>query len=623
MESRYKFSIWCTKYESVTLVLFASAEAYENQTPSAEIPMEARNRGWFELELDSIPAGQLYMFKTPDGKLYPDPRSQSQPLGVHGPSAIVDTASFNWTDSNWTGVPLNEIILYELHPQAFNRIPQQSGESPFASIIDKLDYLKNLGITAIELMPVAESPGRSWGYDGVYPYAVTKQYGTAQQLQQLVNAAHKAGLAVVLDVVYNHFGPEGCYLGIWGDYYDSRFSNPWGQAINFSGENSDAVRQFVVENAAYWIRQFHLDGLRLDATDTIIDLSIRNILADIAHAVREQGKRQNRLTFTFAEDDDNSRIKILSESKNGYGLEGVWNIDFHHALHAVLTGQQSGLYADFNRSERFSCAVEALYKAFADGWVYDGFYRQRYKKSWGSSFDGLNPLQLVVYNQTHDQAGNAVESKRLCTVVSPQAANLAAAITLLSPYTPLLFMGEEYGEERPFPFFTWYDNPALVRAVRKGRQRDMEYMHQRKLPIVADPFAESTILSASLKWDSPCYQSRLQLYTDLIRLRKQTHIAGQSLKPYAQSNAVGLIYRNGKPSLLTWRWTDRTSTDVPPVKQKTYVAAANLTNDSVEIPVESDSVLLSTQWNQYGGNRNSFTDNLLYPWEFILFQADL
>ena len=611
---QYSFSLWQTKSETVNLVLFDSIESCRNNQVADILPMHSDGKGAFSLQAE-VQLGQLYLFELADGKLYPDPRSQSQPLGVHGATQILPPDSFAWTDSSWKGVELKDLILYELHVGTFN-VPADSPQNygRFTDIIPKLDYLKRLGVTAIELMPVSEAPGKNWGYDGVYLFAVSQLYGGAEELKNLVNAAHEKGLAVVMDVVYNHFGPEGCYLGALGEYYDSRFSNPWGQAVNFSGSHSDPVRQFVTDNARYWIERFHLDGLRLDATDTIIDLSGRHILSDIALTVKQAGKAASRTTFTIAEDDDNHAVKLIPAVQNGFGLDGVWNIDFHHALYAVLSKERTGLYADYAASSEFSTPEEALCKAFTDGWVYDGQYRNRYEKSWGTSFNSLNPIQLIVYNQTHDQVGNAVESKRLTELFSPAAARLSAAITLMSPFTPLLFMGEEYGETQPFPFFTSFDNPALKKAVRRGRQRDMEYMHQRKLPPVADPFADSTIENAGLKWASPCFDSRLSLYQDLIQLRKQTHIAGMSFKRFTQSNAAGLIYLDCQPKILTWRWTVKNEN-----REQTYITAANLTSQTLLPPEwELEGMAFSSEENKYGGQRNEQTGNRLLPYEFIL-----
>ena len=613
--------------------------------------MTPAERGWFTAEVE-IGRDWLYMFRLADGKQYPDPRSAAQPLGVHGPSGLRTAPLDDLVPSSWHGVEYKDLIIYELHPAAFvgceaarargrgfvsekagfgaNNI--QSGTdlvgkpdnvSYWTALSEKLEYIKDLGATAVEVMPVAESPGLSWGYDGVYIYAPTCVYGTSDELRAFVARAHELGLAVILDVVYNHFGPEGCYLGAISDYFDSRFTNPWGAAINYSGENSDPVRQFVTENAVYWIREFGFDGLRLDATDTITDMSGTHILAQISKAVHKFGKHNNRTTFVTAEDDDNYRIKVEPLSRNGYGLDGVWNIEFHHALHALVTGERSGLYEDFSVSERFKNPAEALLKAFVDGWVYDGFYRKRYKKTWGTGFEYIDPTRLIVYNQTHDQAGNCAESKRLGTKISPAAARFAAAVTILSPFTPLLFMGEEYGEQNPFPFFTSFEDEGLKRAVRRGRQRDMEYMHQRKLPKVADPFDPKTFEQASLSWTSDVYDQRLQLYKDLIAVRKKIGVAGQSFKPYAQANGAGLLYfptesGESQPSILTWRWTV-SGKDGFRQDNLTYIAVANVTPDPVPVPPDMfDNLILTTESPVYGGDRTAKTSAVLLPFEVVV-----
>lgn len=615
------FSVWCVKSPTVDLVLYESPEAYRAGRETKVVPMTPAERGWFTAQAE-VGRDWLYMFRLADGKQYPDPRSAAQPFGVHGPSGLRMAAPDDLVPSSWRGVEYKDLIIYELHPAAFVG-KKPADVSYWAAAAEKLEYIKDLGATAVEVMPVAESPGMSWGYDGVYIYAPTCVYGTPDELRAFVARAHELGLAVILDVVYNHFGPEGCYLGAISDYFDSRYSNPWGAAINYCGENSDPVRQFVTENAVYWIREFGFDGLRLDATDTITDFSGRHILADIAYAVHKYGKYNNRTTFVTAEDDDNYRIKIGPPTHNGYGLDGVWNIDFHHALHALVTGERSGLYKDFSVSERFKSPAEALLKAFVDGWVYDGFYRERYKKTWGTGFEYINSTRLIVYNQTHDQAGNCAESKRLGTKISPAAARFAAAVTILSPFTPLLFMGEEYGEQNPFPFFTSFEDEGLKRAVRRGRQRDMEYMHQRKLPKVADPFDPKTFEQASLSWTSDVYEQRLQLYKGLIAVRKQTGVAGQSFKPYAQANGAGLLYiptvsGESQPSILTWRWTV-SNKDGFRQDNQTYIAVANVTPDPVPVPPDMfDNLILSTESPVYGGSRTDETSAVLLPFEVVV-----
>ncbi|MBR5709318.1 MAG: hypothetical protein IKX40_01010 [Thermoguttaceae bacterium] len=615
------FSVWSVKSPTVDLVLYESAEAYRAGRETKVVAMTPAERGWFTAEAE-VGRDWLYMFRLADGKQYPDPRSAAQPLGVHGPSGLRTAPPDDLVPPSWHGVEYKDLIIYELHPAAFiGKKPVD--KSYWAALAEKLEYIKDLGATAVEVMPVAESPGLSWGYDGVYIYAPTCVYGTPDELRAFVARAHELGLAVILDVVYNHFGPEGCYLGAISDYFDSRFTNPWGAAINYGGENSDPVRQYVTENAVYWIREFGFDGLRLDATDTITDMSGTHILAQISKAVHKYGKHNNRTTFVTAEDDDNYRIKIEPLSRNGYGLDGVWNIEFHHALHALVTGERSGLYEDFSVSERFKNPAEALLKAFVDGWLYDGVYRKRYKKTWGTNFDYIDPTRLIVYNQTHDQAGNCAESKRLGTKISPAAARFAAAVTILSPFVPLLFMGEEYGERNPFPFFTTFEDEGLKRAVRRGRQRDMEYMHQQKLPKVADPFDSKTFEQASLSWTSDVYDQRLQLYKDLIAVRKQTGVAGQSFKPYAQANGAGLLYFptakcETQPSILTWRWTV-SGKDGFRQDNLTYIAVANVTTDPVPVPPDMfDNLLLTTESPVYGGSRTDETSAVLLPFEVVV-----
>jgi maltooligosyltrehalose trehalohydrolase len=394
-----------------------------------------------------------------DGRVErPDPASRFQPDGVHGPSEVVDPNDFQWSDAGWHGRPTDRMIIYELHVGTF------TPEGTFEAIVPHLDYLRTeLGVTAIELMPVAQFPGtRNWGYDGAYPFAPQASYGGPSGLKRLVDACHARDLAVILDVVYNHLGPEGNYLADFAPYFTDRYRTPWGQAINYDGADSDEVRHYIVSNALYWITEYHVDGLRLDAIHGIYDFSAQHILAELADAVHTQAERLGRIVPVIAESDLNDVRVIAPPAEGGYGLDGQWSDDFHHALHTVLTRERTGYYQDFGR-------IEHLATALREGFVYSGqrsvFRRRRH----GNSSRSRPPSQFVVSTQNHDQVGNRARGDRLSTLIPHGALKVAAAALLLSPNVPLLFMGEEYAETAPFLYFVDHGDPALIEAVRKGR----------------------------------------------------------------------------------------------------------------------------------------------------------
>jgi maltooligosyltrehalose trehalohydrolase len=489
----------------VTLVTYPGGQRV--QTPMTPEPM-----GFFVHQQTPVEDGLRYAFRLPDGRELPDPASRWQPEGVHKASAVFFPDRFAWSDAAWRGIPREELVIYELHVGTFT--PQGT----FDAIIPRLEQLASLGITALELMPVAQFPGdRNWGYDGVHPYAVQNSYGGPQGLMRLVDAAHQAGLAVILDVVYNHLGPEGNYLGAFGHYFTSRYHTPWGDAVNFDGPHSDAVRQFVIDNACTWIRDFHLDGLRLDAVHAIFDFSARHILEELQAAVHEQAGRRNCRVHVIAESNQNDVRLIRPVSAGGYGLDGVWSDDFHHAVHALLTGESDGYYQDFGRPEQVA-------KAFNQVFVNDGCYSRFRARRHGSRVGDADRTRFVVCVQNHDQIGNRPLSDRLSTIVAHEAQRLACGLLLLSPCVPLLFMGQEYGETRPFPFFCSFLDPGLAEAVRKGRREEFAALAFRWSELVADPQDPATLDSAKLSWrwpaDSPQAGLR-RLHADLLKARRQ------------------------------------------------------------------------------------------------------
>jgi maltooligosyltrehalose trehalohydrolase len=445
-----------------------------------------------------------------DGTLRrPDPASRSQPDGVHGPSQVIDPA-FAWSDSSWHGIALADYIMYELHVGTF------TSQGTFDGVLSRLDYLMELGITALELMPVAQFPGnRNWGYDGTCPFAPQNSYGGSDGLKRLIDACHSRGLAVIMDLVYNHLGPEGNYLHAFGPYFTDRYRTPWGDAVNFDGPDSDPVRHYFISNALYWITEYHIDALRLDAIHGIYDFSALHILQELTEAVHCQGAALERQVYVIAESDLNDVRVINSPQSGGYGLDAQWNDDFHHALRTLLTGDRAGYYADFG-------LFSDLVKGFREGFVLSGGYSLYRRRRHGSSSENIPPCKLVAFSQNHDQVGNRIRGERPSQHLSTQQLKLAAATVLLSPYLPLLFMGEEYAESAPFPYFVSYGNAELAEAVRQGRLKEFAgFACQDTAP---DPQAEATFLSAQLDQEQRHrgeHRGIFDFYCELIRLRKE------------------------------------------------------------------------------------------------------
>jgi maltooligosyltrehalose trehalohydrolase len=500
-EGRAQFVVWAPLARKVEVHLLAPRDRL--------VPMEMGERGYHHALVDGVEPGSLYIYRLEGGGERPDPASKSQPQGVHGPSEVVDP-SFDWEDSSWSGLPLRDYIIYELHVGTF------TPKGTFEAIIPHLDELKDLGITAIELMPVAQFPGtRNWGYDGAYPFAVQNSYGGPKGLMRLVNACHERGLAVVLDVVYNHLGPEGNYLGEFGPYFTDRYRTPWGAALNFDGADSDEVRRFFIENALYWVTAFHIDALRLDAVHAIVDHSAVLFVEELGEAVHRQAEQLNRRIHVIAESDLNDARLVRPLEMGGYGLDAQWNEDFHHSLHALLTGERTGYYQDFG-------ALGQMVKAFAEGFVYSGQYSSYRRRRHGSSSRDVPADRFVVFAQNHDQIGNRMLGERLSRLVSFEELKLAAGAVLLSPCIPLLFMGEEYGETAPFQYFTSHSDAALVEAVRRGRREEFSAFAWQGEP--PDPQDENMFLRCRLNRNPRGegeHRTLSEFYRELIWLRKQ------------------------------------------------------------------------------------------------------
>ena len=496
--SAAEFRLWAPRAKQVTIRLHGHGD----------FPMPRDERGINEATLPAR-AGDRYSYILDGGKPLPDPVSRLLPEGVHGPTEIVDPEAFNWTDHTWRGLDFRDYILYELHVGTF------SASGTFDGVIQKLAYLKSLGITALELMPVAAFPGtRNWGYDGVSPYAVQASYGGPEGLKRLVNAAHAAGLAVVLDVVYNHLGPEGNYLGQFAPYFTSRHSTPWGDAINFDAHGCEHVRRYFIENALYWVREYHVDGLRLDAVQMIKDDSPRHIVGDIGRVLHRVGDELGRTVCAVAETDENDGRYLRPPQEGGYGLDGVWSDDFHHAIHTLLTGEGAGYYRDYLGRP------ELLERILNDGVAFQGEPFQFWEgRSRGTPMHGIPLYRHVICIQNHDQVGNRAQGDRLSALAPRAARKVAAAFLLLAPHTPLLFMGEEYDESRPFQFFTDYGDPAMQNAVSKGRREEFKDFGFIDVP---DPQDTATFERSCLAWDThAAHAEMLEWYRSLIELRKR------------------------------------------------------------------------------------------------------
>jgi maltooligosyltrehalose trehalohydrolase len=490
-----RFALWAPAAETVELILEDGA-----------LPMHREEEGTFVLTTEAGP-GARYLYRIDGGQEVPDPASRYQPDDVHGASQVVDPGTFVWEDEHWKGRPWEETILYELHVGSF------SPEGTFAGVEENLDHLVDLGVTAIELMPLSEFPGRrNWGYDGVLPFAPESAYGTPEDLKSLVQTAHEKGLMVFLDVVYNHFGPEGNYLSQYApQFFTDRYDIPWGAAINFDGEGSGHVRDFFIHNAVYWLEEYNFDGLRLDAVHAINDASEKHFLFELADRVR-RGPGRDRHVHLVLENEAN----VASYLRGHYDAQ--WNDDLHHAIHVVITGESAGYYADYA-----DAPVQRLGRALCEGFAYQG--EQSYRgETRGEPSADLPASAFVSFVQNHDQVGNRMYGERIGHLAPPEAVRAAAEIYLLAPQIPMLFMGEEWNSDSPFPFFCDF-GPDLALLVAKGRREEFaEFFDPGDDGRIPDPGAEDTFRTAVLDWASleePEHEAHLKLYGELLALRRE------------------------------------------------------------------------------------------------------
>jgi maltooligosyltrehalose trehalohydrolase len=504
------FRVWAPRAESLAVKILGD----EPRT----FPLEPAGGGVFETRAEGVAAGADYFYVV-NGEERPDPVSCSQPRGVHGPSRVVAPEEFAWTDAEWKGIALKDYVVYELHAGTF------TPEGTFEAIIPKLAHLKNLGVTAVELMPVAEFPGgRNWGYDGAHLYAPQSTYGGPEGLKKLIDACHQEGLAFVLDVVYNHLGPEGNYAGEFMPLYSESHKSPWGAGLNFDGEGSEGVRRFFVENALYWLTEYHVDGLRLDAVHAIEDTSEPHFLRQLAEEFHAQAALLGRAAHLIAESDLNDTRVLRAGAEGGYGIDSQWSDDFHHSLHAILTKTGRGYFADFGK-------IENLAKAIGEGFVYCGQHSKFRGRRHGTPSGERPGEQFVVCIQNHDQIANGYWGDRLSRLVTPAQQRLAAAVMLAgAPNVPMLFMGEEWSERAPFLYFTSHTDPELGRAVRQGRMEEYDSFvrgegeTESTLGGFSDPQSEATFTRSKLDWDSLTKSPHAEMqsfYRDLLALRRE------------------------------------------------------------------------------------------------------
>jgi maltooligosyltrehalose trehalohydrolase len=558
----------------------------------SSLALELRDRGYHEGEGEGVEPGRRYRYRlhgpgAPSDPL-PDPASRWQPEGVHGPSVVVSPpGSFDWSDEWWRGRPLAEYVIYELHVGTF------TPGGTFASAVERLPDLVDLGVTAVELMPVAQFPGsRNWGYDGVFPYAVQGSYGGPDGLRRLVEACHGSGLAVVLDVVHNHAGPEGNVLGRFGPYFTDRYLTPWGPGPNLDGPGSDEVRAFLVRSAKEWFEDFHIDALRLDAIQGIVDTSARPFLRELAEETGALSRRLDRPLWLIAESDLGDVRVVTPRDQGGLGLDAQWADDFHHAVHAALTGERQGYYVDFGSPEQVATAMR-------QGFVYTGQYSGFRRRRHGSDPGPVPAGRFVVCIQNHDQVGNHQFGERLADLVSFEQLKLAAGLLLLSPFVPLLFMGEEYGETAPFHYFVSHGDPRVIDAVRRGRAAEAAPFGWAGEP--PDPQDEATFEASRLRWElreDGSHAALLAWYRELLRVRRES----PALR-FPDKDDLEVAVDESSGVLLLWRWSGRNE----------VVAAFNLGEAAAEVALPLEGRwrrILESEEERFGGAGPSVPDRV-------------
>jgi maltooligosyltrehalose trehalohydrolase len=532
MAGGVSFRTWADKKKEVSLAILA-----DDGSILRELPLYEESDGYRSVLDSASGAGTLYKYRL-DGDLFPDLASRFQPKGVHGPSQVVDGRSFAWTDSDWTPQKLEEFVIYELHVGTF------TFDGKYASIIERFDHLKKTGINAIELMPIADFAGdRNWGYDCVSIYAPSRVYGTPDELRILVDAAHQAGLAILLDVVYNHLGPDGNYMGVYSDqYFNPAHHTPWGAAFNLDGPESRPVRSFFAENPIYWVKEFHVDGFRLDATHAIPDESPKHLIQEIAETVQALG------AFVICEDPRNERKLVLSREQGGYGCDAVWADDFHHVVRVQLTKENEGYMGYFKGT------MKELVKTLRKGWLFTGELQKDGIRR-GTKPSDIEPEHFVHCISNHDQVGNRAFGDRLNQLVSPASYRAASALLLAGPYTPMLFMGQEWASSSPFLYFTDHHD-ELGKGVTEGRRKEFsefsDFRDPEKRDRIPDPQDLRTFADSKLNWaevEQPSHREILALYRDFLRFRRNELRERRRRRwriAQVSNTAIALRYRRGR-----------------------------------------------------------------------------
>lgn len=573
-----QFRLWAPSVNTVKLCLYESDPNGDERL----VEMQNGEGGWWHATVRGVKPGQKYHFVVNDLRV-PDPASRQQSGGVHGPSMVVDPEKFKWSDSNWRGRAWEETVLYELHVGTFTK------EGTYRAIIDKLDYLRELGVTAIELMPISDFPGhRNWGYDGVLHFAPAQSYGTPEDLKALVDACHQRGLMIFLDVVYNHFGPEGNYLYVHSKpFFTDKYETPWGAAIDFEGTHSKTVRDFFVHNAIYWLHEFHFDGLRFDAVHAIYDASEIKFWEELAERIK-QSVGNDRYAHLVLENDDNDAhlLQRSTDTVTPRYYTAQWNDDYHHCVHVISTGEVGGYYGDYEKTASFANAHEHFARVLAEGFAYQGeasVYRNGEQR--GSKSAHLPPTAFVSFMQNHDQIGNRAFGDRIAKLTTPEKLRAITAITLLAPQIPMLFMGEEWASQAPFQFFCDF-GPDLAPLVAEGRRNEFakfpEFQDEKMREKIPDPTAEQTYASSVLDWserDSQNNNHHLQFVRTLLNIR--------SAEIVPRLHEIRTAARAGKLSETAFevRWQ---------LGQDELVLKANLGDSAAQMQTEDAKMVFST-----------------------------
>jgi maltooligosyltrehalose trehalohydrolase len=585
--NRCEFRVWAPDRARVEVHITAPRER--------RVALNRTEGGYHAGVIEDCGEGTRYLYVLDGGNERPDPSSRHQPDGVHAPSAVVGT-DFEWHDDGWKGIALEDYVVYELHVGTFTE------EGTFDAVIPRLDHLKQLGITVLELLPVAQFPGhRNWGYDGTYVGAAQASYGGPRALKRLVDACHQRGLGIILDVVYNHLGPEGNYLSEFGPYFTDRYRTPWGLALNFDGPHSDHVRWLFIHNALQWVDEFHFDGLRVDAVHAIVDHSAEPFLQDLNVAVHERARRLGRTICSIAESDLNDPRVITSREQLGLDFDSQWADDYHHSLHVLLTGEQDGYY------QGFPARVSNLARVLETGYLYVGQHSVYRGRKYGLRPKTKSGAQFVVSMQNHDQVGNRMLGERLSDLASFDQVRLAAAAIVLSPFIPMLFMGEEYGEKSPFQYFTSHSDEGLIEAVRKGRLEEFDDFAWEGQP--PDPHDEETFHRSKLNWsllDRPEHASIQRWYQKLLALRRETPALRSldlaSLEARADDTRQVLLVRRwaeGSHVLMAFNFSDKAQTvDAPSADEGRWrpilETGANLEGSRLTLPAHGFALWSAT-----------------------------